>query len=322
MIGGSKQQTDKSEFSRSFPWVLAETTKTNYRDQILVLISNRDAALRNKSSERRVRVNIICITDCITVCVYQNQATHKQSNQHNTGSHHQTDQQWPRRPTFSAFALIFFQVICVFIFKVQQLWEIGPSCQHFDMIKECVNQREAQAPQKWNPRLLFPPQSGPLPRDSFPLDPDPRRKNYPAPLTFVVFRKRHESVGPSETARSWSPFDCSCSRLQTLAWQLRGRPDLVGFFFYFISNYSWIRWVGGGCCRFWRVVKLNFCHKCDVTSARDSSAQEDQKYINIKGSLVYLEFIFAPVKENLLQNSIIFLGVNAWDQKDHWLVGK
>lgn len=38
--------------------------------------------------------------------------------------------------------------------------------------------------------------------------------------------------------------------------------------------------------------------------------------IKKKKSLVFLEFIFAQVKENLLQNSIIFLGVNAWDQKD------
>lgn len=69
-------------------------------------------------------------------------------------------------------------------------------------------------------------------------------------------------------------------------------------------------------CRLWIVAIFNFCHKRDVASARDSSVQEDQ---NKKVSLVFLEFIFTPVKENLLQNSIIFLGVNAWDQKDFML---
>lgn len=62
------------------------------------------------------------------------------------------------------------------------------------------------------------------------------------------------------------------------------------------------------------MVIFNFCHKCDVASTHDSSVQEDQN--KKKKSLVFLEFIFAQVKENLLQNSIIFLGVNAWDQKD------
>lgn len=63
----------------------------------------------------------------------------------------------------------------------------------------------------------------------------------------------------------------------------------------------------GAACRFWTVETFNFSHTPDVASACHASVQGDQ---NKKVSLVFLEFIFIPVKEDLLQNSIIFVGEN------------
>ena len=42
-------------------------------------------------------------------------------------------------PPYFAFPIVRFSVP-----KPQQLWEISPSCQHFDLIVECVNQAGAR----------------------------------------------------------------------------------------------------------------------------------------------------------------------------------
>ena len=79
--------------------------------------------------------------------------------------------------------------VCFFIVNVQQLWEIDPGCQHFLMIKECVNQRAS----KMEPSgLLLQPQSSPLLRDSCPVSRGIPWAN-PTNLTLVVFSKQHKS---------------------------------------------------------------------------------------------------------------------------------
>lgn len=78
---------------------------------------------------------------------------------------------WPNRPVVtSVFSFSSFVCASPIPFfsapKVRQLWEIGPSCQHFNVIKESVNQSTSSSKTEPPPqRLLFQPQSGPPLRD-------------------------------------------------------------------------------------------------------------------------------------------------------------
>lgn len=168
LIGGTKQKTDKSKCSinRYFPWVLVETTKTNYRRQNLVFNHQQRRQLWEKAEER---LGIKKSSVSLTLLLSGYKKTKNKTKQINVTKQTQTLTKMSHFGAFSAFVCIFRSGL-FFIVNVQQLWEIEASCQHFNMIKECVNQSAAQVPQKWNPHACyFRPQSGPQPRDSFPL---------------------------------------------------------------------------------------------------------------------------------------------------------
>lgn len=202
---------------------------------------------------------------------------------HQTTTKQKNDQDIPRQ--------LFLHFLGVFLIpsfsaaKVQQLWEMDPSCQHFNVIKERVNQSAAQVPQKWNPgACYFSPGRALCPGINshcgagFP--PGPR---WPAHLIFVVSNKQHESSG------SWKT---TCSRSLWMLSLLAGNTCVATtVWFLWFSKYSWTqreRVCTGreGSRRFW---PLNV-----VSDAMwDLLVTQEDKKMPI---LFILELIFAPMK--------------------------
>lgn len=93
--------------------------------------------------------------------------------------------------------------------KPQQLWEISPSCQHFDLIVECVNQAGARCAKSNSSHSLFQPPPSSF-AGGFTLTVTQNRRNpgryWPAHLIFVPSPQQteHKSTGLFKTTCSGS----------------------------------------------------------------------------------------------------------------------
>lgn len=139
---------------------------------------------------------------------------------------------FPALSLFYCLSLYFaFPFVLFSVPKPQQLWEISPSCQHFDFIVECVNQAGARCAKSNSSHSLFRALCRGINFDCHTELRNPGR-NWPAHLIFVPSTKQtqHESTNLFKTTCSGSLWIFSLLAVNTCMAGLHG-----SFFFFFFT---------------------------------------------------------------------------------------
>lgn len=185
MIGGTKQKTDKTRcsVSQKFPSGVGWNHKQRNRgDKISYITSNRGG------SELTLKLYYRPVTVANKTTAYHPITSQKQ---------------WPHQPvstsvfSFSTVSLRFSRFLPFSAPEEPQWWEISPSCQHFNGIKECVNQSTSSSKMEPPPLLhacYFSPSWAlrwGINSQRWAGSPEP---NCPAHRIFAVSNKQHEST--------------------------------------------------------------------------------------------------------------------------------
>lgn len=210
---------------------------------------------------------------------------------------------WPNRPVVTS-VFSFSSFVCAFRIpffsapKVRQLWEIGPSCQHFNVIKECVNQSTSSSKTEHPNACYFSPSRALRWGINSHRRAGSPEQNWPPHLIFAVSNKQHESAASCTTTCTralwmlflWAVNTCNWRTVLILAW-------FPGFL-----NISGSK---GTCLSgTWRLLGLRVVHSSDLLTFVTNMTWHLLAFhlcrrTKKKASLVFLESIFAPIKENL-----------------------
>lgn len=230
MIGGTKQKTDKTRCSVSqiFPSGVGWNHKQrNWGDKISYITSNRGG------SELTLKLYYRPVTVANKTTAYHPITSQKQ---------------WPHQPvstsvfSFSTVSLRFSRFLPFSAPEEPQWWEISPSCQHFNGIKECVNQSTSSSKMEPPPpsTLVISAPVGPSAEGLIPnveLDPQSQTVQLIGSLLCPISNMKAPSPATTCSPSLWMLFLLAINTYMATAGPSWFCPDFV----LISSKYFWIR---------------------------------------------------------------------------------